>query len=190
VVPHSGRHLSVTQPTAETTIGSLLGRRIRERRVAMRRTLSDVAEATGVSPGYVSAIEKGTSTPSLPVLARLALALDLSLAEVLRGSGAPGVQRGRIDDSGPGTLTPTASRMQVVRLDATAGENGESPLRLGETDVFVYAYQGECEFDVDGARYDLRAGDALHCALPRSITWRARGDGATVTMWLGADPHT
>ena len=72
----------------------MLGPRLRERRTALGKTLADIAAESDVSPGYISAIEKGTSIPSLPVLARITHALQVSLAEMLRSSNSALLARG------------------------------------------------------------------------------------------------
>ena len=97
-------------------LGSRLGARLKERRRDLGRTLADVAGAADVSSGYLSAIENGGSVPSLPVLARLAHALELSLAEILRASASERLARGHLSN-GRGTrqLAASGSRMQIAR---------------------------------------------------------------------------
>jgi transcriptional regulator with XRE-family HTH domain len=54
----------------------LIGSKLREWRLAAGRTLSDIAEASSLSIGYISQIERGMANPSLETLKRLADELD------------------------------------------------------------------------------------------------------------------
>lgn len=170
-------------------VGSLLGARLRERRRELGRTLAEVAAATDVSTGYLSAIENATSVPSLPVLARIARSLELSLAEILRTSASTRLARGRITSAlGNASLAAEGSRMQIVRSAAKPGTAGMSPVALGEGDVFLFVLQGRLEVDVDGQTFDVGAGDALHCDLPRALRWRATGGERAVGVWASMGP--
>jgi transcriptional regulator with XRE-family HTH domain len=169
--------------------GTTLGARLKERRQELGRRLVDVAEAAGVSSGYLSSIEKGAAVPSLPVLARLAHALELSLAEVLRTSATERLARGRLSDAlGRKRLAADGSRMQIVRTGGRPGDEGRAPFRLGRTDVFVFMYQGALEVDVDGTTFALGPGDALHCDLPQAMRWRVVGEERAVSIWTAASP--
>ncbi len=168
-------------------LGSLLGTRLRERRRELGRTLAEVAAAAGVSNGYLSAIEKGGSLPSLPVLARLSHALDVPLAEVLRTSASERLARGRLTrGQGNRRLAADGSRLQIVRSAGRPGAHGSAPVRLGGTDVFVFLHEGRLGVEVDGETFELAPGDALHCDLPRRVTWRVLGEDEAVSVWAAA----
>jgi len=179
----------VTSPTDDLEVAELgvrVGRRLRQRRAELGRTLAQVAADADVTAGYVSSIEKGASLPSLTVLARLTRALELPLADLLRGTALPGVARGRIDDSGaPALLTTAPSRMRIARLEAEPHADGVCPLvPLGNTDLFAYVFRGTVDLEVDDERHHLDAGDSIHCALPATVTWSTpTADGATM-LWL------
>lgn len=63
-----------------------LGASLRERRVASKRLVIDVAGELGISPGYLSDIERGNKLPSLEMLLVLASALDTSVSDLIRGT--------------------------------------------------------------------------------------------------------
>jgi transcriptional regulator with XRE-family HTH domain len=165
-------------------LGSQLGARLKERRRELGRKLAEVAEAAEVSIGYLSAIEKGTSVPSLPVLARLSHALELSLAEMLRSSSSERLARGRLSNTlGAKRLAAAGSRLQIVRSVRRPGDAGPAPVTLGRSDVFVFVHDGGLEIEVDGATFALAAGDALHCDLPQQVDWRVLGEKRAVSLW-------
>ena len=58
------------------------GRELRRERQASGRRLIDVAEDAGVSPQYLSEVERGLKDPSSELLAAMAGALGLSVADL------------------------------------------------------------------------------------------------------------
>jgi transcriptional regulator with XRE-family HTH domain len=59
-----------------------VGRALREERLASGKRLIDVAEQAGVSPQYLSEVERGLKDPSSELLAAITGALGLSVAEI------------------------------------------------------------------------------------------------------------
>jgi transcriptional regulator with XRE-family HTH domain len=168
-------------------LGALLGPRLRERRLELGRTLTGLARAVNLSPGYLSTIENGASVPSLPVLARLTHALDVSLAEILRSSSSARLARGHITDgSGNSDLAPEGSQLEIVRHSASPDDAGEALVSLGHRDVFVYVYLGRLEVSVDDEVFELAPGDALHCDRPSRMSWRVLGAERVVALWTTA----
>jgi transcriptional regulator with XRE-family HTH domain len=60
----------------EAALGSLMPARMRRRREARSISGADLARRVGVSPAYVSQIEKGLRVPDVPVALRIATALE------------------------------------------------------------------------------------------------------------------
>ena len=60
----------------------LVGEVLRDTRLARRETLRTVAMRAGVSPQYLSEIERGFKEPSSEILAALTGSLDLSLLDL------------------------------------------------------------------------------------------------------------
>lgn len=65
----------------------VLGEVLRGERLAQERILTDVAASAGVSPQYLSEIERGRKEPSSEVLGAVAEALGLELFEVAHRVG-------------------------------------------------------------------------------------------------------
>ena len=66
----------------------VLGRKLRERREDQGRRLVDVAERAGISPQYLSEIERGRKEPSSEMIAAVSGALGIELARLLGGISA------------------------------------------------------------------------------------------------------
>jgi transcriptional regulator with XRE-family HTH domain len=62
-----------------------LGRNVRERREARELTQEKLAKKAGLDPTYISGIERGLRNPGIKNVARLAKALGLATAELLKG---------------------------------------------------------------------------------------------------------
>jgi transcriptional regulator with XRE-family HTH domain len=61
-----------------------LGRRIKQLRAdQLKFSQEELAERLGVSPVYISRLERGASSPSFQLLVRVAGALHVSLSELL-----------------------------------------------------------------------------------------------------------
>ena len=65
---------------------SEIGKRIARRRKELGLKQAEVCERAGINDKYLSCIERATSTPSLEVVMRLALALDTTPDEFLTGT--------------------------------------------------------------------------------------------------------
>src|SRR5262245_45921597 len=61
-----------------------VGGRVRALREGMDLSLRDLAERSGVSAPMLSQVERGETSPTLAVAARIAAGLDLSLSQLLR----------------------------------------------------------------------------------------------------------
>jgi transcriptional regulator with XRE-family HTH domain len=78
----------------------VLGPRLRQTREEQGERLIDVAEKAGISPQYLSEIERGRKEPSSEMIAAVTGALGLDLADLLIGA-ASDVRRSRQRPTGP-----------------------------------------------------------------------------------------
>lgn len=167
-----------------------VGERLRERRHQLSRTLAEVAQPAGVSVSYLSAIEKGSSLPSLPTLARVTAALGLPLSELLRqvGGDRAVAHRRRLLPDRPGSRRLSSGRhgLVVSSLVAPASRRGGPPVPVAAADVFVYVLAGSVSTTVDGVSYTLHAGDSLDAEAPGAVTYEVVGDGPAVMVWAAA----
>ena len=70
-------------PATEPLWRELVGQVLRSERVETRRTLQQVAQRAGVSPQYLSEVERGRKDPSSEMLESICGALGLRLADLL-----------------------------------------------------------------------------------------------------------
>ena len=73
------------RPSAEPLWRHVLGKRLRTLRERQGRTLTEVAERAGISPQYLSEIERGLKEPSSEILAAIGESLDTTLLDLTAG---------------------------------------------------------------------------------------------------------
>ena len=154
-----------------------IGSRARALREGMDLSLRDLAERSGVSAQMLSQVERGETSPTLAVAARIAAGLELTLSQLLRldEGGAVSIVRAAERLRGGATarghrydvLTPAlpGQRAEVslhtLTPGASTGGPGDPPMHEpGARETAVVA-EGGLTLVCDGAPHDLREGDAV-----------------------------
>ena len=86
-----------------------LGQRIRMRRQTLKLTQQQLAEALGLTPQHISAIEQNKRAPSLPSLAKLAEELGVTVDYLVTG------KEGVITDTIPAIKADKALNLEAKR---------------------------------------------------------------------------
>jgi transcriptional regulator with XRE-family HTH domain len=71
---------------SESPLSIAFGEVVRSRRKTVGLTQEELAERAAIHPTYVGLVERGERNPSLDVAARIANALDVTLAELIARS--------------------------------------------------------------------------------------------------------
>jgi XRE family aerobic/anaerobic benzoate catabolism transcriptional regulator len=167
-------------------LSSGMGGRLRQRRTELALTLTETARRAEVSTSYLAAVENGTSTPSLPVLSRIAHALELTIGGLLAGDTASAVELGSLgDELGTHLLSSSTLQLRVAVQRSPASQSGSCPLPVEGTSVFAYVRAGAVDVCVDGDSWRLDEGDSLHANDPTELTWVTAAVGCTV-VWATA----
>lgn len=112
----------VEPTTAWTAFDSaVIGVRVRALREASSLSLRDLAERSGVSAPMLSQVERGETSPTLTVAARIASGLDLRLSQLLRLDESGSVTIVRADERGRGGNAKQGHRFEVM----TAAQPGQ-----------------------------------------------------------------
>jgi len=169
--------------------------RLRARRKSLGLTMQAVADASGLSVGFISQIERGIATPSLTSLVSVASALDLAVEHLLgtqpvHGSVARAEGRSRFTvGNGRDVFEPLSSGVDGMKLNSVlvryAPNSAVRPPTAHDGEEFFYVLEGEIHLDLDGETRVLRAGDAAHYAssIPHAV--RNPGAGAATVLWVG-----
>src|SRR6476620_3022460 len=91
-----------------------IGRRIRALRDAMELSLRDLADRSGVSAPMLSQVERGETSPTLALAARIASGLDLPRSQLLRLDEGATVAIVRSVDRRPGTSDPRSGHQAEI----------------------------------------------------------------------------
>lgn len=181
---------------AGETQGEILGRSLRARRKELNLTMQSVADAAGLSVGFISQVERGLTAPSLTSLTELARILNLPLGYFLdRASRSPdrlatrrgerpqfsvaasGVRYERLSARFPG------STMTSVVIHEPPGPRREPTTHAGEELIYIVA--GSLTAIVEEETTVLMAGDSIHFDSRRPHTaWNHTEQTATV-LWCG-----
>src|SRR5215212_8576157 len=153
----------------------VLGPRIRALREATDLSLRDLATRSGVSAPMLSQVERGETSPTLQVAARIASGLDLRLSQLLRldEDGAVSIvrredrRRERRDGHAYEILTPPlpGQRAEVTQHTlqggARTGAAGDPPMHEPGSRETIIVSRGAVTFVCDGVEHQLREGDAV-----------------------------
>jgi transcriptional regulator with XRE-family HTH domain len=152
-----------------------IGTRIHALREAMDLSLRDLAERSGVSAPMLSQVERGETSPTLAVAAKIAAGLELTLSQLLRlDESAHAVvtregKRRRYSHDGHRyeELTPPLPgqradvSLHVLKPEAGTGGAGDPPIHEPGSRETAVVLEGELVLVLDGARHELGAGDSV-----------------------------
>jgi transcriptional regulator with XRE-family HTH domain len=171
-----------------------LGRQLRACRKELSLTMQAVADAAGLSVGFISQVERGLTAPSLGSLVSIAAVLKKPLShfleqpasarELTRQSdrvtykvGGGGLSYERLSTNFPG------STLRSVIVHEPPGHRAEPISHEGEEMFFVL--HGEITVEIESHRSILKAGDSIHFDSRKThSTWNHSTDIASI-LWCG-----
>jgi transcriptional regulator with XRE-family HTH domain len=151
------------------------GPRVRALREAMGLSLRDLAERSGVSAPMLSQVERGETSPTLSVAAKIATGLDLNLSQLLRLDESTHAvvtragKRRRYSHGGHRyeELTPPIPgqradvSLHVLKPEAATGGAGDPPIHEPGSRETAVVIVGALTLVIDGARQELGTGDSV-----------------------------
>ena len=179
----------------QTAIGAI-GPRVRALREAEGMSLRDLADRSGVSAPMLSQVERGATSPTLQVAARIASGLQLRLSQLLRLDEAGAVSIVRRTERRAGgagghryeVLTPPlpGQRAEVSRhaLDpgAATGGPGDPPMHEPGARETALVERGAVQLLIDGAEHALAAGDCVTFDADLPHRFENRGEEEAVLL--------
>lgn len=171
-----------------------IGAQLREARLAGRKTMADVAEASGLTKGYLSKVERDLASLSVASLIRLCGVLGISVSSLFSEAKGELIRKGDYQPINFGgqrmrefLLTPSSEkRVQAILSEIEpGGGSGDEPYALPCDVEFVLVLDGELRIDVAGERFTLEAGDAF--TFPPTATHAFHVDrsaGRARVLWI------
>lgn len=174
---------------------SSIGPRFRKLRLQRGESLAMVANAVGVSIGFLSNLERSQSGASIGIMRKLAQYYGLNILDLFNPidgtgplvrphdrkslKGGPGVQM-ELLASGKITMEP-----HLFRVAPGAG-SGESYSHEGEE--FLYLVRGRLNIELAGQPFELRAGDSFYFSSKTQHHWVNPGKTETLILWINTPP--
>lgn len=174
---------------------SMLGIRLRHARLVAGYTLLELARKAECSESLISKIERGSATPSLAMLHRLAVALDTNIA-ALTSEGTPNA--GPIFRAGARPVIRTGGialerlvlpqRGGLLQANIHIMEPGQSSdgqiEHMGEE--MGYVLEGSVELQLADERFVLHAGDVFTFSSQVPHGYSNVGTGLARILWVNS----
>lgn len=169
-----------------------IGAKLRSSRAAQGLTLEQLAQAAGLTKGFMSRVERDETMPSIPTLVQICHALSLPIGNLFE---EPDVQHvaladaPRINMGGIGAderlVTPRAEeRVQLLRSTVEPHASGGDELYTISCDVeSLHLISGSVTLIFSDRETGLAPGDTLTFPGRTPHTWRAGAAGAEM-MWV------
>jgi transcriptional regulator with XRE-family HTH domain len=186
------------EPRSARPVGQLVGARISALREQLRLTLDALASGTGLTPSYLSRLERGQTSISVDNLRSVATFLGVEMVHFFergedsravvtpRGSGTPlAVADSRV--FGESLIASSHTELQATLYRTPAGDGRQRPFaHAGEELVFIV--RGQLTYHVGGSEFTLRAGDAIWHPSTEPHRWHNHGKGAAVSLHINTPP--
>jgi len=153
------------------------GPRVKALREAMSLSLRELSQRSGVSAPMLSQVERGETSPTLAVAARIAGGLDLSLSQLLRLDEGGEVSVVRVGDRRRGGVTSRGHHYEILTpplpgqraelsrhtlvAGAATGGPGDPPMHEPGARETALVEAGAVVLVVDGERHELAEGDCV-----------------------------
>jgi transcriptional regulator with XRE-family HTH domain len=172
------------------------GERFRRLRTRRELSLAQVARATGVSVGFLSALERGQMRSSIATLRRIARFYRTNILSFFEAAEEnPRLVRPaqrKILETTPGVRMEllawghTAMEPHLFRI-RPGGGSGESYAHEGEE--FLHVLRGNFEIWLNGGEhYRLKPGDSLYFESSTPHRWKNPGRSEAWLLWINTPP--
>lgn len=176
---------------------TLVGTRLRMRRLARRLTLQDLAARSGLSVGLLSQIERGMTTPSLRSLRQISTALEMPLGWLFEPAPHPTddfivrAANRRKMDLGPGAMVKelmspdSVLDIQIIRIIIQpGGTSGDKAYNNPIGAKCGTVISGQLGLEVSGKEYVLEAGDSFAFRAENMHRFWCVGDLPVDLIWV------
>lgn len=176
-----------------------VGNRLRALRTGAGLSLRDLSATTGLSPSYLSSVERSLSSPSLASLQKVAAALGTNIPGVLGGSDADAsdvvvraserkVLQPREDGVTLHRLGVNETMLEPLLFTIEPGAGTAEPYEH-DGEEFIYVSEGAFSITLDITdTHLLHAGDSITFRSRRPHTWSNPGDTPTLLIWVNTPP--
>lgn len=171
----------------------LIGTKLRAARQVRGLTLDQVAQAAGLTKGFVSRLERDDVSPSVASLVSVCEVLGLRVGELFDPPRTAVIRAGEgklINFGGEGAVerlvTPgTQTALEIIHsVIEPEGNGGEELYTLACDAECAYVLAGTVEVVLEHEVVTLTAGDAMTFPGNSPHTWRNPGPRACKVLWI------
>jgi DNA-binding transcriptional MerR regulator/mannose-6-phosphate isomerase-like protein (cupin superfamily) len=182
------------RPAADGNAGAMGGhlRRLRSKR---RLSLAQVAEAVGISVGFLSALERSQMSASVGTLRKLARFYKTNILDFFDANGASSRQvraaERKVLEAGPGVrmeLLAWGNTVMEPHLFRVAPDAGSGDSYTHEGEEFLYVLRGQLAITLQDEEYRLKPGDSFYFESATPHHWKNPGRGETWLLWVNTPP--
>lgn len=182
------------RPSTNGSPGAI-GAQLRQLRSQRKLSLAQVADAVGISVGFLSAMERSQMSGSVGTLSKLARFYKTNILDFFDADGASGrfvrpAQR-KVLEAGAGVrmeLLAWGNTVMEPHLFRIAPEAGSGDPYTHEGEEFIYVLRGDLEITVDGEQYRLKPGDSFYFESTTPHRWKNPGRRETWLLWVNTPP--
>jgi len=182
------------RPATDGNAGAI-GAHLRQLRARRGLSLAQVAEAVGISVGFLSALERSQMSGSVGTLRKLARFYKTNILDFfdVNGTGGRRVRptERKVLEAGAGVRMEllawgnTVMEPHLFRIAPNAG-SGESYTHEGEE--FLLVMRGELKIALADEEFHLKEGDSFYFESATPHHWRNPGRSETWVLWVNTPP--
>ncbi|HEY3973210.1 MAG TPA: cupin domain-containing protein [Candidatus Sulfotelmatobacter sp.] len=182
------------RPAADGNAGAI-GSHLRQLRAQRKLSLAQVAQAVGISVGFLSALERSQTSGSVGTLRKLARYYKTNILDFFDANGAASRQvkprERKVLEAGVGVrmeLLAWGDTVMEPHLFRIAPEAGSGDPYTHEGEEFIYVLRGDLEIAVNGKEYRLKPGDSFYFESATPHRWKNPGRKETCVLWINTPP--
>ena len=182
------------RPAGDGNAGAI-GARLRQLRARRKRSLAQVAQAVGISVGFLSALERSQMSGSVGTLRKLARFYKTNILDFFDASGASGRQvhpeERKVLELGAGVrmeLLAWGNPVMEPHLFRVAPDAGSGDSYTHEGEEFIYVMRGELKITLNDQEYHLKPGDSFYFESATPHRWKNPGRKETLVLWINTPP--
>jgi len=182
------------RPAGDGNAGAI-GGHLRQLRARRRLSLAQVAQAIGISVGFLSALERSQMSGSVSTLRKLARFYKTNILDFFDANGASSRQvrpmERKVLRAGTGVqmeLLAWGNTVMEPHLFRIAPEAGSGDPYTHEGEEFIYVLRGDLQITVDGEEYRLKTGDSFYFESATPHCWKNPGRKETWVLWVNTPP--
>ena len=172
-----------------------IGVRLRQLRLRHKYSLAEVAQAVGISVGFLSALERSQMSASVGTMRKLARFYKTNILDFFDPAESTSrlvrPNRRKVLEAGPGVRMELLAWGDMVMEPhlfrvAPNASSGDSYSHEGEE--FLYVLRGDLAISLENEEFRLRPGDSFYFESSTPHHWKNPGRTETWILWVNTPP--